>query len=587
MRSTPLRLLVSCLLLVACSSEREAEGPTRQTPQPSGPAPAPARTGAPDDPLEPAVRSGLEALVREVVEESNVDGVLVLGREAVLAGQAVFDHYAAREFAPGFTDGKGLVPLADELLAVIRAVDEHGLRPNDYHLEAIEEYRQLVQDETTRDHALVSLDLLLTDAFLTLGGHLLEGKVDPVAVHPQWSAERREVDLPELLSKALAQRRVAAALEDLAPSQGAYARLRASLKRHRELAAAGGWAPVKAGAELALGSSGPRVDRLRARLAATGDLSAAGEGPFDEVVAEGVRRFQARHGLRETGVADVATVRALDVPVERRIDQILASLERWRWLPSDLGSRHLLVNIPSFELRLIEDAEVVEQMKVVVGKSYRKTPVMSAELESITINPGWSVPHKIAYRDILPKIRKNPGYLSEHGLRVYDRFTGAGPLDPSKIDWKAIEPKRFPYKLRQDAGPKNALGSLKFTLPNPYSIFLHDTPRQDAFSKDARALSSGCIRLERPVDLAQRLLQEASQWSRDAIEAAIRRRSERTVQLSEPVPVHLLYWTAFAEADGTVHFRPDVYQRDAAVLAALDEAPPTAQDVLSRLVEED
>ncbi len=278
-----------------------------------------------------------------------------------------------------------------------------------------------------------------------------------------------------------------------------------------------------------------------------------------------MRRFQKWHGLAVDGVVGPATLAALNVSVEKRIRQIEVNLERWRWLPQELGARHILVNIAGFELNVIENGQPVMTMRVVMGKEERPTPVFSGALTYLVVCPYWQVPSTIAVKDKLPQIRKDPGYLTRKKIKV---FQGGEAINPRTINWSEVTAKNFNYRFRQDPGPKNALGRVKFVFPNPFSVILHDTPDRELFTRNVRTFSSGCIRVEKPIELAEYVMHGDPQWTREKILATINKWVERTVWLPEPIPVHLLYFTAWVDAEGMTHFRDDIYGRD----KRLDEA---------------
>jgi len=343
--------------------------------------------------------------------------------------------------------------------------------------------------------------------------------------------------------------------------------LEKSLSQYRQLAAQGGWSQVPTGPTLREGDRDERIPFLRQRLATSADLAApAGQGDyFDGVLKEAVQRFQARHGLTADGVVGAKTLSELNVPIGERIRQLAASLERCQPLPPVLERRHILVNIADFTLKLYEDDKLLLSMPVIVGKTYRQTPVFNGRISSLVLNPSWEVPHSIATQDILPKIQKNPGYLNQLHLRVFQGWKTSPELNPTAIDWAHLSPTRFPYRLRQDPGPANALGRVKFLFPNPYDVYLHDTPARELFQKDARTFSSGCIRIAKPLDLAVYLLQGTKLNSLEALTAAIAREKTQSVVLPSPIAVHIVYMTAWVDHEGTVQFRPDIYNRDPAL----------------------
>ena len=340
-----------------------------------------------------------------------------------------------------------------------------------------------------------------------------------------------------------------------------------ALTQYRQLAAQDGWPQVPEGHALREGDRNERIPFLRQRLAASGDLVAptGQEDHFDGGLREAVQKFQTRHGLTADGVVGARTLSELNVPVSERIRQLAASLERCQPLPPVLEQRHILVNIADFTLKLYEDGKPVLSMPVIVGKTYRQTPVFNGRISSLVLNPNWEVPHSIATQDILPKIKKNPGYLSQLHLRVFRGWKDSAEIDPATIDWASLSTARFPYRLRQDPGPANALGRVKFLFPNPYDVYLHDTPARDLFQKDSRTFSSGCIRIAKPLDLAVYLLHGTKLNSMDTLNAAISREKTQSVAIPSPIPVHIVYMTAWVDREGIVQFRSDIYNRDPAL----------------------
>ncbi|MGW8369195.1 MAG: L,D-transpeptidase family protein [Gammaproteobacteria bacterium] len=360
------------------------------------------------------------------------------------------------------------------------------------------------------------------------------------------------------------------------PNQPDYYLLVDRLATLRQIRDRGGWPGVDEGPALRFGDSDPRVAQIAARLSISGDLEPGFAGDeFDEMLETAVERFQSRHGLTVDGVVGRASVAALNVPVQDRINQIIVNLERWRWLPESLGERYIIVNIAGFRLDVFENGHSIMDMRVVVGRPYRRTPVFSETIRYLELNPSWEVPMRIATQDKLPLIKADPSYITSQGFRLL-RGWGADEqtIDPFSIDWSTVTARNFDYRLRQTPGPMNALGQVKFMFPNKFSVYLHDTPSRELFGEDVRAFSSGCIRLSQPIDLAELLLADDPSWSRAAIDRALADGRERNVTLPRPMPVHLLYWTVWVDQDGVLQFRDDIYGRDPAVLRELREDPP-------------
>ena len=498
--------------------------------------------------------------------------------ERLYAGAALHLFYEARGHRPVWIDGRKPSAQAGELLAALRAADREGLRPDDYHIRTIAAlFDGLRAAEPGERHPkggdVHDLELLLTDAFFLFASHLTGGRVKPGTLEPEWNIAGRARDLGFLLGTALERGHLAATLRDLPPSRADYRLLRDALASQRAIAAAGGWPLVPSGPALHEGDRGPRVVALRRRLAATGDLGeryARGGILFDAAVAAALRLFQARHGLDVDAVAGTRTLAALNVSAGQRARQIEANLERLRWLPRELPPHRLLVNIADFRLELIEAGSLSLAMRVIAGKQARRTPFFTGEITSIVLNPSWTVPEKIAVEDKLPLILEDRDYLKEQGFHVFARKGRTWrEIDPADVDWTRLSEEHFPYRLRQDTGPKNALGRIKFQVPNRHDIYLHDTPSHELFARAERTFSSGCIRVERALDLAVRLLAADPGWSRARIEEAIAAGDSVSVRLPAPLPVYLLYWTAWVDQDGALQFREDVYGRDAAILEAL------------------
>jgi murein L,D-transpeptidase YcbB/YkuD len=527
--------------------------------------------------------------IRTRIEAAGVVAELRAAGEPVYASSVLPKFYERRLYRPAWSDGGGPTRLADELVAALHRAGLEGLRSEDYHLAGIEAVLAAVRADDQHGPALApdrwaELDLLLTDAFLVYGAHLAAGRVNPETLSPEWVAHRRTADVAVVLEGALASGDISGAIETLMPQQYGYRRLRDALAKDREVAAAGGWPAIQDSVSLQLGDSGGPVAALRHRLRLEGDLGGGeweGEQPeeeqnadrFDEAVERAVKMFQQRHGLAPDGVVSAATRAELNVPVERRVEQLELNLERWRWLPKDLGRRHIIVNIAAYELEVVDGDSVVLSMRVVVGRPYDRTPVLSDTMRYIVLNPYWHVPRTLAVDELLPKVRRNPSYLAHNGLRLFYAGGGSQEVDPATVNWSAVTPNRFPYDLRQDPGPRNALGRMKFMFLNKYHVYLHDTPAGSLFAEAQRDFSHGCIRLQHPIDLAVYLLSPL--WDRDAILLALDDAVDRSVPLPQPIPIHLLYWTAWAAADGTIQFRRDIHGRDAPLLKALRAPPPS------------
>lgn len=531
-----------------------------------------------------AAGDDVQEQLRARIEAAGLPARLAAEGVRIHAGRLLPVFYEERAYEPAWWGARGILPRADSLLKALAAADDEGLDPRDYHVEEIRSLRRRLESTSAgrRAGAVVDLELLLTDAFLTYGAHLVDGRVDPESLEPDWVPSHAGVDLAGVLRRGLEQERVAGALRDLRPPQAGYHRLRGAYREFRERARTDGWPRVPEGGSLSPGDTAARVEALRRRLAATSELVEAPAGDpavYDSALATAVRRFQRRHGLEDDAVVGPATLAALNVGPRERARQLRLNLERWRWLPRELGDRHVRVNAADYELEVMEGDSVVLSMRAIVGRPYRKTPAFSDRITYLVFNPFWHVPHGLAVQDQLPLIKKDSGYLQRMGFRVFQGWgADARPLDPATIDWQRLSAGNFPYRLRQDPGPQNALGRVKFMFPNRFSVYLHDTPARELFAKRARNFSSGCIRLERSAALAKYLLRGSARWTPEAVDRVMGGATvEETVRLPSPVPVHLLYWTAWSDPDGTVQFRSDVYDRDSRLLRALEEGPPAPE----------
>ena len=498
------------------------------------------------------------------------------GQSVMIAAPVVGAFYASRGYRPAWSDGRN----RDDMIASIRGAAAAGLNPDEYHLRDIE--RLVKGDRSAAVQA--ELDILLTDALFVLGYHYRFGKVDPESVNPHWNIPNRfgEEDPVALVSSALDRHAVPELLAQLEPEHNFYQRLKTALAGYRSLQLAGGWPEIPEGETLRLGADDSRVVLLRRRLLLTRDLQqgAADSSVFDADVDRAVRVFQYRMGLSDDGVVGKDTLEALNVPVETRIEQIRINLERARWILHDLDAHAVVVNVAGFMAYVTEGEEVIWMTRVQVGKPYHMTPLFRDEVSYIEINPTWTVPYSISSKELLPKIKKDPNYLADRNMIVLDR--NGNQVDAAGIDWNSLSANRFPYTLRQQPGPDNALGRIKFMFPNEHAVYLHDTPSKSLFERDYRVFSHGCIRVQNPYLLAQILLDDNEKWSVEKIEAAVDSRVTQRIVLDRKIPIYLTYWTAAVDDDLEVNFSRDPYNRDERVLAGLDKPFVAPEQVRER-----
>lgn len=501
----------------------------------------------------------MQALLQRLAEQG----------ELQIAGATVYDLPVTQDFyqARGYASAWHNQAAVDELAAAIEQAWREGMSRRDYHQQQV---MALLDGSLTLDAP--DRDLLLTDSLVRLTYHYALGKVDPVKYNTSWNFDR---DLPAVnpivwMEQTIADGGIARGLETLQPTGPLYQSLVGALAKYRRLAANGDWGSVAEGPTLRLGDHGYRVAQLRQRLAAEGD-SEVGSGTdpehFDDGLERAVIRFQRRHRLDDDGIVGKQTLAALNVPIAWRIGQIKVNLERIRML-GDRPPTAVIVDIAGFEVSMYREGRRVFRGRAQVGRPYRSTPVFTDTISYIEFNPTWTVPPTIFRNDVLPAVKVDPGYLARKNMQV---LTMAGEeVDPATVDWQLYPAQGFPYMIRQQPGPTNALGRLKIMFPNKYLVYLHDTPSRDLFNRSERTFSSGCIRVEDAERLAAALLDDPVDWSLDDIAATLELGKTRRVNLREPVPVYLAYWTVEVAEDGQVHFKRDPYDRDPMVLDVLE-----------------
>jgi len=490
-------------------------------------------------------------LLRERLDTLGSGQPVTVAGESLIATRSLGKLYELNAYRP-YWDATRL----QSLVQLLADIEDDGLRPTDYHLAPLERLRTLPNPSALER---VALELLASDAYALIVYHLYFGKVDPVSLDSNWNFDTRDirdVDPVRFVHEAIRGNRIRSSIELVRPSHWMYQAGREALAAYRQIAV------------------------LRRRLAISGDLAAVGasssprsgsaEDFFDSQLEAALRHAQRRHRLAVDGSLGPATLQALNVPVDQRIAQLRVNLERGRQVLHEIKDGDLvIVDIAGFEVHFVRDRKRIWQSRAVVGQPFRETPVFKASINNVVINPTWTVPPGILEKDILPALRRGDrSILARKNLQVLDR--NGAPVDAAAIDFSRYTARNFPYLLRQAAGSTNALGVVKINFPNPHLVYLHDTPSKSLFDENNRTFSSGCIRTERPLELAEWVLGDPARWNASSLRSAVDSGETRTLRVAKPVPVLLIYWTADRDDDGSIVFKPDPYGRDARELAALD-----------------
>jgi murein L,D-transpeptidase YcbB/YkuD len=513
--------------------------------------------------------SSSEQIIENRVE-AGFDNNPVFAQNIVLFSQVeISKFYSNRNFHLAWGDKKN----REDLISSLEASYEEGLLPEDYHLDRINSLIGKSSYKNLSEVDLVDLDLLMTDAMILYASHLISGKVDQSKLRTEWDLNINEgpKNPDSLLTVILSQHQIKQTLESFKPKSSFYDALKLRLKEYRELAKKGGWNKIPDGETLKKGMTDKRIVDVRKYLSITKDLPANADldNPlFDEELELAVKKFQFRHNLTEDGAIGKGTLAQMNMSVEDRVDMMRLNLERTRWVLHHPESDFLIVNIAGFNIKRIQNRKVVYKSRVIVGKNHKESPIFKNTVEYIVFNPTWTLPYSIATHETLPRLKKDPGYLAAKNMEIMDR--NGKILDPSSIDFNKYSTGNFPFIIRQKAGPHNALGQVKFIFPNKYSVYLHDTPVRSLFNREDRAFSHGCIRLEDKWELAMGLLDEPDVWNMDKINKILASGKTTRVNLKTPIDIYILYWTAGVDRDNNLYFERDVYNRDPAILKALD-----------------
>lgn len=479
----------------------------------------------------------------------------------------IAEFYQRRNFQPvwfGESSNEGAIKTA---IDVLRQSDREGLEPSVYEpLIRVTEGVSSSSDLEQQVRAEIDMTRALLQYIDDVGGE----RLSPKRVSKKLFINPDPTDAVSILYQGVQQDPTMAWLQQYTIERPEYQKLKTELYRLRQEQASGGWATVSKGPKLKIGMSGDRIKELRQSLMQQGyEVGDTQDPHFDEALETSVKQYQENHGMEPDGVVGTETIDVINIPIDQRIKHVVVSMERWRWFPKSMHNRYVIVNTAGYELRAYEDNHPALYMRVIVGQKMRQTPVFSSVIYSVRFNPSWGVPHMIAVQDKLKVIQKDPSYLVRKGFVVYD--SNNERVSPDSVDWSSLSKDNFPYRLRQMPGTQNALGKIRFSITSPFDVYLHDTAEPKLFQKAVRDFSSGCIRVEKPLDLGVFVFNNSGEWPREKIQQDMQGNQTRNIDLKDPVPVHIAYFTVWVDEQGATHFVSDVYGQDKAIEEALGQ----------------
>lgn len=515
-------------------------------------------------------------VIREIIENKMPEERFVVFETELYSSVLLPEFYSNRGFQNAWISHSDSLHLVNDFIHFIEEIEFHGLIPEQYQLESIKALRDTISNKKNSFNAyrIAQIDLLLSDAFFMLSSHLYHGKVDVEKLIANWNIRRNkpQLALDKKLEKLIQEKDPFQFMKQFYPDHPGYERMvmeAKTLKTKLE-------DDYSINIELPEGKLfiDPIEDTAYTKLIYE-KLHFLGyienipiKDSIDlDLLLTSIKHLQNAHGIRPDGKVGKNTINALNQPIQEKINTLFVNVERLRWLPDSLNKRHIMVNIADFTLDFISDRDTLLRMRTVVGKEYRETPIFNARMTYIVFSPTWTVPPTILKNDIIPAVAKNINYLKNKNMKIID--ANGKEIDPSSIDWQKAKARgSIPYRIRQEPGAQNALGRVKFMFPNKYNVYLHDTPSKELFERDFRTFSSGCIRVDKPFELAQILIGDSLSWPADSIKAAMNSEKEKIVSLKKPVEVYIYYLSSWSDGK-SMHYRKDVYGRDKAVLKAL------------------
>ncbi len=474
--------------------------------------------------------------------------------------------YKNNQFSPFWYNDTGFNESAYELLEVIKNIGREGLSSNLYRYNYLN--KNLSKNELNIEEKALT-EIILSNSYLLLASHFTNGLLNPETYEKNWHRVKNIINISYFLNNANNKNSIRKSLYSLLPQTENYLKLRNSLNLYTNIKEKGGFHKVNIGRVVEEGMRGYDIKQIKLRLEQTKDFNGEINIEFDKELQKAVTIFQKRHDLIPDGIVGKDTKIALNKDLDKKIKKITINMERLRWLPQQLGENYIFVNIANYKLKVVEEDKNIMDMKVIVGKEQRSTPVFSDKIEHIVLNPSWNLPKSIAVEDILPLIKDNIDYIPENNYKVLRITEGEfEEVNYETIEWKEMGEDNFNYYLKQKPGPNNSLGRVKFMFPNKYSIYLHDTPQEELFEESERSFSSGCIRLESPYKLAEYILKKNKKWEPEMIKKILVSKEETKIDLTNNIPIHLIYLTSWVKEQGRLQFRNDIYKRDKKLIDA-------------------
>jgi murein L,D-transpeptidase YcbB/YkuD len=515
-------------------------------------------------------QSPIQESIHNHIDQLEKSETITLGGQKIIGNPVITGMYKNADYNPLWEVAKN----RNDLISVLDDSYFEGLNPKDYHIDFIKQHDKELENGTSiSDENSAIADIVMTDALLTYAHHMIQGKVDPTKLDPNWNYSHRP--LPDSVEfrvmHVLETQSLKEGVKNIRPELRMYQELRFWFAKYDSVQKADG--DIKQiqypGKPLRLGDSSEVVGELKMHLSNYANtLSLTHENVFDEELEITIKQFQAHHGLDDDGIAGKNTFEILNLSISDRMDIMRVNMERCRWLNNDLPEEFVLVNIADYHLYLFRNRQIDYDCRVVVGKEHHETPVFTSDIKYVVFNPTWTVPYSIASKEILPKLKRDPQYLQDRNMTL---LRGDKVIDPSTIDFSQYSRGNFPFTIRQEPGPNNALGIVKFMFPNKYAVYLHDTPSKSYFGKSERAFSHGCVRVQNPLTLAEQLLGKQG-YDQDKIQEVLNTKKLTNVNLKKHMPVMIMYWTCYEDREeGKMYFYNDIYGRDKKILSELNE----------------